>query len=119
MKTSQKWSESLNEKIFFMNIITSIRPGETRYSARDHLKPINFYCAAPRAHLVELAGDFNDWQPLPMQPSVDGWWLAQVNLCHGHHQYRFMVDGRPVLDPHAAGSVRNEQGDQVSLIAVS
>jgi hypothetical protein len=48
-----------------------------------------------------------------------GWWLAKVQLCHGHHQYRFLVDGKPMLDPHATGIARDERGEQVSLLAVS
>ena len=90
-----------------------------RYSAHNSHKPVSFFCAAPSAKTVELAGDFNDWQPLPMTRSVDGWWMAQVELCHGHHQYQFLVDGRPMLDPRATGIVRNERNERVSLIAVS
>ena len=89
------------------------------YSAKNSVKPINFYCAARRARSVELVGDFNHWCPFPMEQSVDGWWFAQVRLCHGHHQYRFLVDGKPMLDPHAAGIARDEHDEQVSIIAVS
>ena len=102
---------------FFMNTIQHTNNG--RYSAHDSHKPVSFFCAAPQAKLVELVGDFNHWHPLPMSRSVDGWWLAQVELTHGHHQYRFLVDGQPMLDPHATGIVRDEHDDQASLIAVS
>jgi 1,4-alpha-glucan branching enzyme len=95
------------------------RIGNGRYSAHNSHKPISFFCAAPRAKLVELVGDFSHWQPLPMSRSVDGWWLAQVELCHGHHRYRFLVDGQPTLDPRATGIVRDEHGERVSLVAVS
>jgi hypothetical protein len=40
-------------------------------------------------------------------------------LGHGHHQYRFLVDGRPTLDPRAMGTGRDEANDPVSIIAVS
>lgn len=90
-----------------------------RYSAHNSRKPVSFFCPAPQAKKVELVGDFNDWQPLPMTQSVDGWWLAQVELCHGHHEYQFMVDGQPTLDPQATGTVHNQRGERVSLIAVS
>ncbi|MGA2246249.1 MAG: glycoside hydrolase family 13 [Verrucomicrobiota bacterium] len=82
-------------------------------------KQVSFFCAAPRAKSVELVGDFNEWQPLPMTRSMDGWWLAQVELCHGHHQYRFLTDGQPTLDPHAVGIARDDQNERASLIAVS
>jgi 1,4-alpha-glucan branching enzyme len=89
------------------------------YSARNSLKPINFYCDAPRAKSVQIVGDFNHWQPLPLHQREGGWWFVQVQLSHGHHHYRFLVDGNPVLDPQAAGVVRDERNEQVSLIAVS
>ncbi|HLX68090.1 MAG TPA: isoamylase early set domain-containing protein [Verrucomicrobiae bacterium] len=118
MKTSRPWKETIYEKLLFMNI-TQNHPDKTHYSAKNSLRPINFYCAAPHAKSVELVGDFNHWQPLPMQRSVDGWWLTRIELCHGHHQYRFLVDGRPMLDPHATGIARDEDDEQVSLLAVS
>jgi 1,4-alpha-glucan branching enzyme len=101
-----------------MNTTQNI-PEHARYFAQNTYKPVNFYCAAPNAKSVELVGDFNHWHPLPMERSLDGWWIAQVQLCHGHHQYRFLVDGKPMLDPHATGVVRDEHDEKVSLIAVS
>jgi 1,4-alpha-glucan branching enzyme len=118
MKTTHKWKESLNEKMFFMNTTHNSSPG-AHYSAESSHKPVSFYCAAPRAKSVELVGDFNHWHPFPMERSLDGWWLAQVQLCHGHHQYRFLVDGKSILDPQATGVARDEHDEQVSIIAVS
>ena len=118
MNTNHKWKESINEKMFFMNNTQNYSPG-ARYAAGNMHTPVKFYCAAPRAKSVELVGDFNHWHPLPMDRSLDGWWLAQVHLCHGHHQYRFLVDGKPMLDPHATGVAHDEHDEQVSLIAVS
>jgi len=84
-------------------------------------KPINFFCAAPEASQVFLAGDFNDWNPSthPMARQKDGSWYLQVLLNHGHHHYHFLVDGKPALDPRAMGIARNERNERVSLIAVS
>ena len=103
-----------------MNILHKY-PNRTCYSAKKMAKPVNFYCAAPRAKSVNLVGDFNEWDVTshPMERRVDGWWFLQVRLTHGHHQYRFLVDGRPMLDSHAAGVARNERNEEVSLVAVS
>ncbi len=92
-----------------------------RYSARNNIKPVNFYCVAPHATWVSLVGDFNRWQPWdnPMKRQSDGSWLAQAHLHHGYHQYVFLVDGVRMLDPNAHGVARDEKGEQVSLIAVS
>ena len=92
-----------------------------RYSAKRMLKPVNFICVAPVAKTVALVGDFNGWNPEanPMKRQPDGAWLVQVSLHHGHHQYRFIVDGKPELDPRAGGIARDRAGERVSLIAIS
>ncbi len=92
-----------------------------RYSARKMAKPVNFVCVAPKASQVSLTGDFNNWDAAahPMHRQPDGAWLLQVSLHHGHHQYVFLVDGNPALDPRAQGVARNHKGERVSLIAVS
>lgn len=92
-----------------------------RYSAKKMTKPINFVCTAPAARQVFLVGDFNGWNSTshPLQRQPDGNWLLQVALHHGHHQYRFLVDGEPALDPRAQGVAKDRQGQKASLIAVS
>jgi 1,4-alpha-glucan branching enzyme len=123
MKTTghHKWKESPYEKLLFMNAMQKHPESEPAGGnfARHPVKPVKFYCAAPRAESVALAGDFNHWHPLPMQQRVDGWWFAQVELRHGHHRYRFLVDGNPVLDPQAPGITRDDHNEQVSVLAVS
>ena len=54
-----------------------------------------------------------------MKRQPDGSWLVQVQLHHGYHQYVFLVDGVPMLDPKAHGTARKQTGEAVSLIAVS
>jgi 1,4-alpha-glucan branching enzyme len=90
-------------------------------AGRRTLHHVDFYCYAPAAEQAALVGDFNGWEPAanPMQRTPDGYWRVGLELTHGHHQYQFIVDGRPILDPRAAGKVRNERNEPVSLIAVS
>jgi 1,4-alpha-glucan branching enzyme len=92
-----------------------------RYSAKRSLRPVNFVCYAPSAKQVAVIGDFNQWQPTAhlMKKQPDGAWMIQVNLTHGHHQYLFWVDGQLQLDPRAQGIARAENGQRVSLIAIS
>lgn len=105
-------------KPFDLNVIHETLVGE-KYSARNSLRPVNFYCWAPQGRSAQIAGDFNHWFPVPMHRRVDGWWSAQVLLSHGHHRYRFLVDGESRLDPQALGVDRDERGEEVSLVAVS
>jgi 1,4-alpha-glucan branching enzyme len=107
-----------------MNTLTSSSHAATtlsNYPARRPTHPVNFFCHAPQAKRVFIIGDFNDWDLLatPMQHAPDGRWLATIELPHGHHRYLFVVDGQPVLDPHATGTVRNGENERFSLLAVS
>lgn len=92
-----------------------------RYSAKRIAKPVNFVCYAPGAKQVSVIGDFNGWDTTanPMKRQPDGAWMTQIQLSHGHHQYLFYVDGQAQLDPRAQGVARTQQGERVSLIAIS
>ena len=96
-------------------------PSRARYSAKRMTKPVNFHCEAPSAAAVEIVGDFNEWRSgvhrMVRQP--DGTWFLQVPLHHGHHRYRFLVDGEPKLDDRASGVGRDDAGARCSLRAVS
>jgi len=118
MKPNQRWKESINEKFYFMNT-THDHPPQGDYSAKNSIKPINFYCSASGAKTVHLSGSFNRWHPILMEQRENGWWYIQIWLPHGHHQYRFLVDGQPTLDLHATGITRDDRDEPVSLIAVS
>jgi len=98
--------------------LTDVLP---RYSARYNLHQVDFFCDAPEAQSVRLVGDFNGWDvaATPMQRMADGRWMASLELPHGHHQYLFLVDGAPKLDPNANGIARNDLDERVSLVAVS
>ena len=100
---------------------TFSKPAENFYSARNTVKPVHFFCRAPEVKVVSLVGDFNGWNPAahPMRRQVDGFWFLEVPLTHGHHEYLFMVDGEPQLDPKASGIARNDRNERVSLIADS
>jgi 1,4-alpha-glucan branching enzyme len=97
------------------------KPAENSYSARNMVKPVHFFYRGSQARVVCLVGDFNGWDAAahPMQRQVDGSWFLEVPLTHGHHQYLFLVDDTPTLDPNASGIARNERNERVSLVAVS
>ena len=93
----------------------------SRFSAKQSLHHAVFFCHAPEAQHVSLIGDFNNWNPnaTPMIRQPDGQWMASLELRHGYHQYAFLVDGKRVLDPNAAGRTRDSQNQPVSLMAIS
>lgn len=81
---------------------------------------VNFSCEAPGAKTVHLIGDFNSWNHTsdPMQRQADGSWVREVPLSRGRHYYKFLVDGRPVLDPHAMYYTLGAGQEFVSFIAL-
>jgi 1,4-alpha-glucan branching enzyme len=91
------------------------------YGAHKNVRALNFICNAPQAQKVSLVGDFNQWNQSAsvMQKTQDGAWAIRVELRHGHHRYAFLVDGQLTLDPTAMGVTRDDQGQRVSLLAVS
>jgi 1,4-alpha-glucan branching enzyme len=95
--------------------------GLSPYSAKRSLHHVAFRCDAPQAKEVRVVGDFNDWNPsaTPMARQPDGYWMVSLELTHGFHEYLFLVDGNPVLDPNATGKTRNALYERVSLLAIS
>ena len=106
----------------FMRSLHNYHPHRPNgYSAKSFYKPVPFTCHAPHANEVFVMGDFNDWHPAThaLKRMPDGAWRAEISLCHGHHLYLFVIDGKPSLDPQAQGIGRNERNEEVSLVAVS
>ncbi len=71
------------------------------------------------AKKVFLAGDFNKWSPntFAMQKTADGW-IIKVHLSPGKHLYKFVVDGKWILDPGNKLWEQNENHSGNSVIWV-
>ena len=84
---------------------------------------VQFTLTAPGARSVEVAGDFNGWQPQHAEmrdAEGDGVWSALIPLPAGVHKYMFVIDGRRwVSDPHAHRFVDDGFGGKNSLVAVA
>ncbi len=82
---------------------------------------VRFFCYAPDAHNVSIAGSFNRWSPEQDQltgPDRKGIWTILLSLSPGRYEYRFIVDGKEwVLDP-SVPSVDDGLGDRNSLFVV-
>jgi len=80
-----------------------------------------FVTLYPRAQNVQIAGDFNNWQPVgtPMQRVGDsGVWQAKLKLPNGMYPYRLVVDGQWQQDPYNERSEMNPYGDYNSVLEV-
>jgi len=76
---------------------------------------------APDAGQVRVAGDFNDWQPdeaAHLDPDGNGIWSAVLPLEPGRYQYRFIVDGQWMEDPHNPHTVDTPYGVKNSIVEI-
>ncbi|HUK82741.1 MAG TPA: protein kinase [Verrucomicrobiae bacterium] len=70
---------------------------------------MTFTYKAPTASSVYLRGDFNNWSATatPMKKAANGEWTVTVPLKTGRHAYKFLVDGKMILDPDNSQTVTN------------
>ena len=91
------------------------------YGVRSNQGKVQFAGLYPHAGRVELAGDFNDWDPerTPMcRTNGSGRWSVDVPLVSGNYRYRYVVDGRWQQDPYNEQAVSNEFGEYNSVVEV-
>jgi len=92
------------------------------YGARqfgDVLKLVTLY---PRAKTVQIAGDFNNWQPeKTVMKNIDdqGKWELDLFLAPGRYRYRMVVDGQWQQDPYNENTEVNPYGEYNSVLEVS
>ena len=80
-----------------------------------------FVTLYPRAKSVEIAGDFNGWQPakMPMEKvGESGVWQTSAKLPPGKYRYRLVVDGQWQQDPYNETSELNPFGGYNSIVEV-
>lgn len=82
---------------------------------------VRFEADFPRAKTVRITGSFCDWsaQGLPLDRRDDGIWECHLALGAGKHEYRYIVDGAWLPDPHNEATTPNEFGGANSVCVVS
>lgn len=81
---------------------------------------ILFAVSAPKAKTVKIAGEFNDWRPEKMEPSIQGEsvWQVMKKLNQGTYRYKFIVNGEWINDPHNTNTMANPFGGHDSVVNV-
>ena len=91
------------------------------YGVNQINEAIVFVTLYPRAGSVQVAGDFNNWQPVatPMEKAGDsGVWQTKMNLPPGRYRYRLVVDGQWQQDPYNHHTELNQFGEFNSIVEV-
>jgi len=80
-----------------------------------------FVTLYPRAKSVQLAGDFNNWQPVKTsmeKVGESGIWQTKLKLPAGKYRYRLVVDGQWQQDPYNGKTESNPFGGFNSVVEV-
>jgi len=80
-----------------------------------------FVTLYPRANSVQIAGDFNNWQPeqhIMEKLGDSGVWQTQMELNPGRYRYRLVVDGQWQQDPYNELTESNPFGGFNSVIEI-
>lgn len=91
------------------------------FGARSVAGRILFVQPIAAGRRVHVAGTFNDWNPLshPMRRNEDlGVHELALDLPPGTYEYRLVVDGRWIDDPHAAQTSANSYGGRNAVVRV-
>lgn len=80
---------------------------------------MEFRINAEGARSVCVAGTFNNWDPskTPLRRNGNAW-QTKIALPKGRHEYRFVVDGKWMIDPAAQDSAPNPYGERNSVVSV-
>ena len=66
---------------------------------------------------VYLSGDFDDWSPNTLAMKKEGGeWVCSVHLSAGKHLYKFIVDGKWIIDPDNALWEQNQMHTGNSIV---
>jgi hypothetical protein len=79
---------------------------------------ISFRHRAPPGKKVALVGDWNGWQPLPLDETSRGLYAGTYTVPKGRHEYAFTVDGEQVSPPDAAAFVPDGFGGKNGVLEV-
>ncbi len=74
--------------------------------------------AVDDARDVALAGEWNDWTPMPLRRRDDGRWDGVVRLAPGAHRFSLVVNGQRWMVPAGVPTLPDDFGGQVGLLVV-
>jgi chromosome partitioning protein len=104
-----------------VKIVSTAKKLSEYYGVNQLNDAIAFVTLYPRAQSVQVAGDFNGWQPSKMQMEKvgdTGVWQASVKLATGKYRYRLVVDGQWQQDPYNEITELNPFGGYNSIVEV-
>lgn len=72
-----------------------------------------------RARFVTLAGEFNGWNEMHTLMMLEGEdWLCAITLPPGKYRYKFVVEGKWIVDPGNTSVEKDNEGNENSVLVV-
>lgn len=71
------------------------------------------------AQTVQIAGDWNAWQPTPLSRDRQGRWVLPRDLPQGVHRFNLRVDGEEWVVPEGVPTLDDGFGGQVGILVIS
>lgn len=84
--------------------------------SQNYYVETSFLIYNPHAKVVQIAGDFTNWEPVNLSKK-NGIWHIKINLKRGQYKYIYIIDGKPSLDPQKE-IYEDEFGNKNSIIYV-
>ena len=71
------------------------------------------------ARQVEIAGDWNGWERVPLSQDATGRWIVPVGLAPGAYRFNLRVDGERWIVPEGVPQIDDGYGGRVGLLLIS
>ena len=98
-------------------LVPSVKPlGRPAYERENGAGTLRF--RVPGVTRVAIAGQWNNWQPVPMEPGPGGTWTLRLALPTGVYRFNLVVDGETWIVPDGVPSVEDGYGGRVGLLIV-
>src|SRR2546427_544246 len=114
---------------FVTAAIRLVRPPRAAASAAEptwppllpqaHGDTVTVRFSMPGAGAVAIAGDWNDWAPLPLRPLAGDQWVGDLTLRPGTYHFNLLVDGREWVVPRGVATVPDGLGGIVGVLIVN
>jgi len=96
--------------------VTAEAPAFAVYRIRGDLH--RFQLRLGKATEIELAGDFNDWQPVPLERTSPRFWQLREDLSPGVHRVSIRIDGAQWMAPPGLPPQKDEFGRSFGMFIV-
>ena len=93
-----------------------VAPVVTGFEVRTSLAMRVLRIAAPAASTIEIAGDFTDWEPMPLVRGADGAWQFERVIGAGTHRFNVRVNAGAWGVPPGVPTMHDDFGGVVALL---